>query len=129
MSNSVARVLSRERGLFLLAGIIAIGAVNFGAPIEFALFAMTLAGVALFHHQTLYVALTGLAVVTLYKLFFTGFKTGTGVVGLVHHLEHEWVILTNLFGLLMGFALLSKHFEESRIPRNCLVFCQVNGRN
>jgi Na+/H+ antiporter NhaD/arsenite permease-like protein len=38
------------------------------------------------------------------------------VVGLVHHLEHEWVILTNLFGLLMGFALLSKHFEESRIP-------------
>jgi Na+/H+ antiporter NhaD/arsenite permease-like protein len=116
MSNSIARALSRERGLFLLAGIIAIGAVTFGAPIEFALFAMTLAGVALFHHQTLYVALTGLAVVTLYKLFFTGFKTGTGVVGLVHHLEHEWVILTNLFGLLMGFALLSKHFEESRIP-------------
>lgn len=116
MRNSVVRVLSRERGLFLLAGIIAIAAVTYGAPIEFALFAMTLAGVALFHHQTLYVALTGLAVVTLYKLFFTGFKTGTGVVGLVHHLEHEWVILTNLFGLLMGFALLSKHFEESRIP-------------
>ncbi len=116
MSSSVVRVLSRERGLFLLAGIVAIGAVTYGAPIEFALFAMTLAGVALFHHQTLYVALTGLAVVTLYKLFFTGFKTGTGLVGLVHHLEHEWVILTNLFGLLMGFALLSKHFEESRIP-------------
>ncbi len=116
MSSSVVRVLSRERGLFLLAGIVAIGAVTYGAPIEFALFAMTLAGVALFHHQTLYVALTGLAVVTLYKLFFTGFKTGTGVIGLVHHLEHEWVILTNLLGLLMGFALLSKHFEESRIP-------------
>jgi Na+/H+ antiporter NhaD/arsenite permease-like protein len=116
MSNSVVRVLSRERGLFVLAALVAIGAVKFGAPIEFALFAMTLVGVALFHHQTLYVALTGLAVVTLYKLFFSAFKTGTGVVGLVHHLEHEWVILTNLFGLLMGFALLSKHFEESRIP-------------
>ncbi len=77
---------------------------------------MTLAGVALFHHQTLYVALTGLAVVTLYKFFFTGFKTGAGVVGLVLTSDHEWVILTNLFGLLMGFALLSKHFEESRIP-------------
>ncbi len=116
MSNSVVRVLSRERGLFVLAAMVAIGAVKFGAPVEFALFAMTLAGVALFHHQTLYVALTGLAVVTLYKLVFTGFKTGTGLVGLVHHLEHEWVILTNLFGLLMGFALLSKHFEESKIP-------------
>ena len=87
-----------------------------GAPIEFALFAMTLAGVALFHHQTLYVALTGLVVVTLYKLFFTGFKTGPVLEGLALHLEHEWVILANLFGLLMGFALLSKHFEESRIP-------------
>ncbi len=87
-----------------------------GAPIEFALFAMTLTGVALFHHQTLYVALTGLGAVTLYKLFFTGFKAGAGLEGLALHLEHEWVILTNLFGLLMGFALFSKHFEESNIP-------------
>ena len=116
MSSPVLRVLSRERNLFVLAGFVAIGAVYFGAPIEFALFAMTLAGVALFHHQTLYVALAGLLVVTLYKLAFTGFKTGAGLGGLVTHLEHEWVILTNLFGLLMGFALLSKHFEESRIP-------------
>ena len=30
--------------------------------------------------------------------------------------QHEWVILANLFLLLMGFALLSRHFEESRIP-------------
>jgi Na+/H+ antiporter NhaD/arsenite permease-like protein len=116
MANALARVLSRERGLFVLAAIAAIVAVALGAPIEFALFAMTLAGVALFHHYTLYVALTGLAVVTTYKLAFTGFRTGTGIVGLFHHLGHEWVILTNLFGLLMGFALLSKHFEESRIP-------------
>jgi len=116
MSSPVLRVLSRERSLFVIAGFIAISAVYFGAPIEFALFAMTLAGVALFHHQTLYVALAGLLVVTLYKLAFTGFKTGAGLGGLVAHLEHEWVILTNLLGLLMGFALLSKHFEESRIP-------------
>ena len=32
------------------------------------------------------------------------------------HLQHEWVILANLFLLLMGFALLSRHFEKSRIP-------------
>ena len=31
------------------------------------------------------------------------------------HLVHEWVILSNLL-LLLGFALLSNHFEESRIP-------------
>ncbi len=116
MSNAVLRVLSRERGLFVLAAIAAIGAVALGAPIEFALFAMTLVGVALFHHNTLHVALTGLVVVTLYKLIFTGFKHGTGLEGLVLHVEHEWVIITNLLGLLLGFALLSKHFEESGIP-------------
>ena len=31
-------------------------------------------------------------------------------------LHHEWVILANLFLLLMGFAVLSRHFENSRIP-------------
>ena len=51
-----------------------------------------------------------------YKLAFTGFKFGNGLAGLAGHLEHEWVILANLFLLLMGFAILSRHFEESRIP-------------
>jgi Na+/H+ antiporter NhaD/arsenite permease-like protein len=87
-----------------------------GVPIEFLIFAATLLGVALFHGQTLYVALAGLATVTLYKLVFTGFKHGAGLSGLANHLGHEWVTLTNLFGLLMGFALLSRHFEKSRIP-------------
>ena len=36
--------------------------------------------------------------------------------GLVLQIHHEWVILTNLFLLLMGFAILSRHFENSRIP-------------
>jgi hypothetical protein len=31
-------------------------------------------------------------------------------------MAHEWVILANLFGLLMGIALLSKHFEDSHVP-------------
>jgi len=85
-------------------------------PVEFLLFGLTLLGVALFHNQTFQVALTGLATVSLYKLMFTGFKTGTGVMGLVGHIGHEWVTLANLFGLLMGFALLARHFEKSHVP-------------
>ena len=88
----------------------------FGVPVEFILFALTLAGVALFHHYTLFVALAGLAVITIYKFVFTGFKFGAGFAGLTLHLQHEWVILANLFLLLTGFALLSRHFEASRVP-------------
>ena len=87
-----------------------------GIPLDFILFALTLLGVALFHNYTLYVGLTGLATITLYKLLFTGFKTGEGVAGLAMHFQHEWVVLANLFCLLMGFALLSRHFEKSHVP-------------
>ena len=88
----------------------------FGIPVDFILFGLTLLGVALFHHHTLRVALTGLAAISLYKIVFAGFKTGTGLAGFGLHMTHEWVTLANLFLLLMGFALLSRHFEESRIP-------------
>ena len=88
----------------------------FGIPVDFILFALTLIGVAIFHHQTLQVALTGLAAIVVYKLAFTGFKTGPGLAGLALHMQHEWVVLANLFLLLMGFAILSRHFEKSRIP-------------
>jgi Na+/H+ antiporter NhaD/arsenite permease-like protein len=88
----------------------------FGIPVDFILFGLTLLGVALFHHHTLYVALTGLAAITVYKLIFTGFKFGVGFTGFALHMQHEWVILANLFLLLMGFALLSRHFELSRVP-------------
>ena len=87
-----------------------------GIPVDFILFALTLLGVALLHRHTLPVALTGLAAIVVYKVAFTGFKFGVGLGGLGHHMAHEWVTLANLFLLLMGFALLSRHFEESRIP-------------
>jgi Na+/H+ antiporter NhaD/arsenite permease-like protein len=87
-----------------------------GIPVDFILFGLTLLGVAVFHHHTLAVALTGLAAITFYKLIFTGFKFGAGLTGLALHLQHEWVILANLFLLLMGFALLSRHFEKSGVP-------------
>jgi Na+/H+ antiporter NhaD/arsenite permease-like protein len=87
-----------------------------GVPVDFILFGLTLLGVAIFHHHTLPIALMGLAAITAYKLAFTGFKFGTGLAGFGQHMQHEWVILSNLFLLLMGFALLSRHFEKSRIP-------------
>ena len=83
-----------------------------GIPIDFMFFALVLLGVATLHRHTLQVALAGLVVVALYKLAFTGFKAGS----LPLHFAHEWVTLANLLGLLLGFALLSKHFEDSRLP-------------
>lgn len=88
----------------------------FGIPIEFFLFVLTLLGVALFHGRTMEIALSAAIMIALYKILFSVFGTGTGVVGFVAHLGHEWVTLTNLFALLMGFALLSRHFEESHVP-------------
>ena len=94
----------------------------FGFPLDFILFALTLVGVALYHRHTLPIALAGLAVIVLYKLALTGFKTGPGFSGLGLHLAHEWAILSNLFLLLMGFALLSRHFERSGLPNEMPAF-------
>jgi Na+/H+ antiporter NhaD/arsenite permease-like protein len=84
--------------------------------IDFLLFAATLAGVAIFHRHTLAAALIGLGVITLKKLLGTGFNEGPGLEGLYAHYAHEWVLLANLFLLLVGFALLARHFEASRVP-------------
>ena len=85
-------------------------------PLDFILFAAVLLGIALFHHYTFQVAVGGLAVIALYKIVVTGFSTGPGLAGFLGLLGHEAVTLANLFCLLMGFALLSKHFEDSHVP-------------
>jgi Na+/H+ antiporter NhaD/arsenite permease-like protein len=85
-------------------------------PVEFIVFGIVLAGVALFHKHTLGIAVTGAIVIALYKIAVSPFRTGAGAWGFALHLEHEWVILTNLLMLLVGFALLAKHFEESQVP-------------
>jgi len=85
-------------------------------PFEFMLFAATLLGVALLHARALEVAACGLGAVLVYKLAFTGFHGVSGLGGLLHHFAAEWVILANLLCLLLGFALLSRHFEQSRVP-------------
>lgn len=87
-----------------------------GIPVEFLLFACTLLGVALFHAHTLKVALTGLAVIGAYKLGYAGFPDGPGLAGLAAHLGHEWVLLANLLMLLVGFGLLARFFDASRVP-------------
>jgi len=84
--------------------------------VEFILFGLTLVGVAIFHKQTMYVALTGLVVVLAFKYIFDPhfdfFQHLAGHGGK----EGEWRILVNLMGLLFGFAILAKHFEESKVP-------------
>lgn len=88
----------------------------FGIPIDFILFGLTLVCVAVFHQHTMRVALAGLVTVVVYKVLFTGFKSGAGIIGFVSHMKQEWVILTNLLCLLLGFAVLSRHFEKSHLP-------------
>ena len=88
----------------------------FGIRLEFILFGLTLVGVAVFHHKTMYVALTGLAAILIFKFIFDpGFNLGEHLFGGAES-DGEWRILLNLLGLLFGFAILAKHFEESKIP-------------
>lgn len=87
-----------------------------GIQLEFILFALTLVGVALFHNKTMYVALAGLTVVLISKFIFApGFSLIDHIIGSAG-VEGEWRTLINLIGLLFGFGILAKYFEESRIP-------------
>src|SRR5665811_714794 len=128
MSNSkklfmLAVVLFSPLSLFAAGGTVpSIGPVR----LEFIIFGLILLGVALFHKQTFWVAVIGLTVLLVFKIVFDpGFN-------LLHHLfgttpfgeqlmdkglrQGEWGIILNLLGLLLGFALLSKIFEESGVP-------------
>jgi Na+/H+ antiporter NhaD/arsenite permease-like protein len=98
----------------------------FGIRPEFLLFAFTLLGVALFHRYTLAIAVIGLASILIFKfIFIPSFNLSEhlfGHVAFVDQILHkelrvgEWSTLLNLLGLLIGFALLARHFEESRLP-------------
>ena len=94
--------------------------------LEFIFFGLILLGVALFHKQTFRVAVTGLAVLLIFKLVFDpGFHFMEHFFGTTPMAEQlmdkelrqgEWGIILNLLGLLLGFAMLSKIFEESGVP-------------
>ena len=93
---------------------------------EFIIFGMILLGVALFHKQTFWVAVTGLIILLTFKLVFDpGFHILEHLFGDTPLREQiidkglrqgEWGIILNLLGLLLGFAILSKIFEESGVP-------------
>jgi len=94
--------------------------------VEFIIFGLILTGVALFHKQTFWVAVTGLTVLLAFKFIFDpGFHFVEHFFGHTPMKEQlldkelregEWGIILNLAGLLLGFAILSKIFEESRVP-------------
>jgi Na+/H+ antiporter NhaD/arsenite permease-like protein len=87
----------------------------FGIPLEFVLFGLTLLGIALFHRRALAISVTGLIVILAYEALVTAFPTGRGLDALMLHAEHEWVLITNLFLLLIGFEVLSNQFERSNV--------------
>ncbi len=78
-------------------------------PFEFVIFAATLAGVAFFHHHNLRIAIWGLIVVIAYKLIVAQ------DVDLIDHFIHEWRLVANLLGLLVGFEILADHFKRSKL--------------
>ena len=94
--------------------------------VEFIIFGLILLGVALFHRHTFWVAVIGLSVLLTFKLVFDpGFHLFEHLFGTTPIGEQlmdkglrqgEWGIILNLLGLLLGFAVLSKIFEESRVP-------------
>jgi Na+/H+ antiporter NhaD/arsenite permease-like protein len=80
----------------------------------------------MFHKHTFWVAVIGLAVLLTFKLTldpgFHLFEHFFGTTSFGDQLmdkglrQGEWGIILNLLGLLLGFAILSKIFEESGVP-------------
>jgi Na+/H+ antiporter NhaD/arsenite permease-like protein len=104
-------------GMALASGEGAFAGPQIGSiPLEFIFFGCVLAGVAFFHHYTLRIAVGGAVFISLYKILLSPFKTGVGLTGFIGHAGHEWVTLSNLFLLLLGFALLADYFEKSELP-------------
>jgi Na+/H+ antiporter NhaD/arsenite permease-like protein len=94
--------------------------------LEFILFALILLGVILYHKKALWFSVIGFFIILTYKLIFiSGFNLGEHFLGTIPFMEQladsdkregEWGIILNLFGILLGFGILSKVFEESGVP-------------
>ena len=129
-------LMKNFKRLFMIAIILMAPVYLFGAGrgvpsvgpvrVEFIIFGLILLGVALLHKQTFWVAVTGLTVLLIFKLIFDpGFNFIEHLFGTTPMGEQimdkslragEWGIMLNLLGLLLGFAILAKIFEESGVP-------------
>jgi Na+/H+ antiporter NhaD/arsenite permease-like protein len=137
MKNSIHSFLKNNSRkilvfLFILFSPLSLMAAGSQVPsigpvrIEFIIFALILTGVAIFNKQTFWVAVIGLTVLLVFKFSFDpGFHMirhlfGTTPFGqqIMHKSlrQGEWGIFLNLAGLLFGFAILAKIFEESGVP-------------
>ncbi len=101
--------------LGLIAGVAAAtagrgadSAVAGKVPIEFLLFGTTVLGVAFFHGLCTEIAAAGLVSVLVCRLLGSGMEPAWALAA-------EWRLFLNLAGLLLGFAVLAKLFEDSRL--------------
>ena len=85
-----------------------------GIPLEFLFFAAVLGTIAVKPGMAGRAAAAGAVGIALYKVICSPFDEGSGWGGLLAHGMHEWVSMANLLALLLGFALLARHFENSR---------------
>jgi Na+/H+ antiporter NhaD/arsenite permease-like protein len=136
LNEPLKSVLKNSRKLLILFILlllpVALSAADGKVPsvgpvrVEFIIFALILVGVALLHNETFKVALIGLTVLLIFKFIFDpGFHFMEHMFGqnsfadqlLDKNLRQgEWGVMLNLLGLLLGFAILAKVFEESGIP-------------
>ncbi|MBN1819890.1 MAG: hypothetical protein JW833_04205 [Prolixibacteraceae bacterium] len=133
----VKRVFSKRLFLFIcfLFAIPAvfgntIGATSLRSPdielLLFLLFGMILLGIAFSHKNAFYFSVFGALTILVFKEWMDpGFHLLEHIFGhnsIIDQLtkkelrQGEWPILLNLFGLLLGFAILAKIFEESGFP-------------
>ena len=85
--------------------------------------------IALFHHYTFQVAVTGLVVIALYKALVTGTPYGTGLAGLAGVFGHEWVHAREPLLPAHGVrAALQALRGLARSPRCCRASCRTTGR-
>jgi Na+/H+ antiporter NhaD/arsenite permease-like protein len=88
----------------------------FGIRFEFVFFILVLIGVALFSKYAMQIALGGLLATIVFKIFnISDFSLLQHFIGSASQ-QGEWNSLLNLAGLLFGFSILAKHFEESKVP-------------
>ena len=85
-----------------------------GIPLEFIFFAAVLMTIAVVPRMAGRAAAAGALGISFYKAICSPFDEGAGAAGLVAHGVREWVGLANLLALLLGFAMLAQHFENSR---------------